>query len=206
VGRYAKEPTGGDFEKTPPGTHIGVCFRVIDLGTQHEEYQGEPRVANRVLVSWELPNELMQDGRPFAVSRFYTNSLHEKSALRKDLEAWRGKPFTKAELERFDLASILNKAAMISVVHTETGREKVNSVIAIPKGTPTPSVSNDLTAFFIDEWDDAVFATIPKGIQEIIKKSDEFKLRQRDGDAPFPSEEGETYTITARDVKTLKLS
>jgi hypothetical protein len=157
-----------------------VCFRVIDLGTQREEYQGEQKIANRVLVSWELPNELMADGRPFAVSRFYTNSLHEKAALRKDLEAWRGKPFTEAELERFDLASILNKAAMVSVVLSETGREKVHSVIAVPKGTPTPSVSNELLAFFIDEWDDALFAKVPKGIQEIIKRSEEYKLKSKE--------------------------
>ena len=175
MGRYAKEPQGGSFEKAPAGTHLGICFRVIDLGTQHKEWQGEERVVSQVLVSWELPAETMADGRPFSVSRFYTNSLHEKSTMRKDLEAWRGRPFTEKELAGFDLSSILDAPAMISVIHTESGREQVHSVIAVPKGMPIPKRHNPLQAFFIDEWDDAVFAQLPDGIQKIIKASDEYE-------------------------------
>lgn len=176
MGRFAKEPTGGgDFEKVPPGTHLGVCFRLIELGTQHDEYEGEVTTRLKLLVSWELPGELMADGRPFAVSRFYTNSLHERAALRKDLESWRGRAFTKTELEGFDLAQILGKPCLVAVTHTPSGREKVNAVLALPKGTPVPTLSNTPQAFFLDEWDDAVFETLPKGIKAIIQKSDEYK-------------------------------
>ena len=43
----------------------------------------------------------MPDGKPFLVRRRYTASLHEKSALRKDLESWRGRAFTNVELDGF---------------------------------------------------------------------------------------------------------
>lgn len=184
MGRFSKEPAKGDFEKAPAGTHVAVCFRIIDLGTQHEEYQGEEHVRSKVLISWELPGETMADGRPFAVSRFYTNSLHEKSALRKDLEAWRGRAFTEAELQGFDLAKVLGVPCLVAVTHTESGREKVTAVLALPKGTPAPKPSNPLQTFFLDEWDDAVWETIPKGIQAIIKASDEYKALKGPEDAP----------------------
>lgn len=191
MGRYAKEPASGDFEKAPPGTHVGLCFRVLELGTQHEEWQGEEKISLRVLISWELPGELMADGRPFAVSRFYTNSLHEKATLRKDLEAWRGRAFTEHELAGFDLAQILGKPCLVSVSHTEKGKERVNAVLALPKGTPVPTLTNEPLAFFLDEWDDAVFEKIPKGIRAIIERSDEYKLKmgQLAADTPPPDDD-----------------
>lgn len=187
MGRYAREPQGGtgDFEQTPEGTHLGICFRIIDLGTRRKDFDGEERVVNEVLISWELPDALMSDGRPFAISGFYTNSLHEKAKLRAHLASWRGKQFTQAELERFDLVNILNKAALVSVGRTPGGKEKVNAVLAVPKGTPTPSRTNELLAFFIDEWDDAVWEQIPKGIQNLIKESDEYRNR---GELPDPEQ------------------
>ena len=43
------------------------------------------------------------NGRRFQLRKDYKNSLHEKAGLRKDLEAWRGRRFTDAELAGFDL-------------------------------------------------------------------------------------------------------
>jgi hypothetical protein len=184
MGRYSKEPSGEDFEQPPPGTHLGMCFRIVDLGTQVGEFNGEERIANQVLISWELPEETMNDGRPFAVSRFYTNSLHEKAALRKDLEAWRGRAFTERELEGFDLLSILGKAALVSVVMNAKGKAKVNGVFALPKGTKAPKLVNPQQAFFIDEWDESVWKELPKGIQAIIQKSEEYRDRVDGGNPP----------------------
>ncbi len=175
MGRYASEPQGGDFEKTPEGTHLGICYRIIDLGTTHGEYEGKETIRNRVMISWELPNELMADGRPFSISGFYTNSLSEKAKLRAHLAAWRGRDFTKDELERFDLANILDKAALINVGRTEKGKEKVVSVVSLPKGMTIPKRYNELQTFFLDEWDDAVWAQIPDGIKRMITESDEYK-------------------------------
>jgi hypothetical protein len=44
-----------EFELTPAGTHIGRCYRVVDLGTQLVEFQGEHKKQHKIMISWELP-------------------------------------------------------------------------------------------------------------------------------------------------------
>lgn len=168
---------GGDFKDASTGTHPARCVRIIDLGTQHGTYEGQPKVRKQILVSWELPNELMEDGRPFMLSKFYTASLGERATLRKDLEAWRGKAFTSDELKGFDIKSILGKGCMLSVVEKEKGGVKVGSVMALPKGLELPPAHNPLLTFDIDTWQDDVFASLSNGIRGIIEQSDEAKAR-----------------------------
>ena len=178
MGRYASD-TGEMFEQAPTGNHVARCIALIDLGTQHGEYQGRPNTRNQVLIRWELSNELMTDSKPFSVSRFYTNSLSEKANLRKDLESWRGRAFTADELERFDLQTILGKPCMLNVVQNDKGRAVVSSIATIPKGMSAPDCINAPFAFWIDEWDDKVFESIPDGLKKIIAASDEYKARGR---------------------------
>lgn len=184
MGRFAKDNGGGDFPQAPTGTHLARCFRLVDLGTHHGEYQGMPNVRNQVLVSWELPTELMEDGKPFAVSQFYTNSLSEKAKMRHHLEAWGGKQFSEEELDSFDLMNILGKACMVTVVLSDKNKAVVSAVSGLPKGIQVPPQINPSSSFWIDEWDDKVFEGIPKGIQDIIKKSDEFKAMTGESKPP----------------------
>ena len=178
MGRFTSDTGGGDFKAAPEGTHLARCIQIIDIGTHHGEYQGQPTVRNQVIVRWELPMETVdtQDGaQPMLVSKFYTNSLGEKANLRKDLEAWRGRQFTPQELMQFDLMNILNAPCMVTVVHNEKGKAKVQSVTGIPKGMQCPGAVNKPTAFWLDEWDDNAFHALPKGFQELITQSDEYK-------------------------------
>jgi hypothetical protein len=179
LGRYAQDSGGGDFKEAPTGTHVARCVRLIDLGTHHGEYQGVPNVRNQVLVSWELPNEPMDDGKPFMVSHFYTNSLNEKATLRHHLEAWRGRQFTEVEAKKFDLMNVLGKPCMLTVVANDKGKSKVASVSALPKGMTAPDQVNASSSFWIDEWDQAAFDALPKGIKGLIEKSNEFKNRSK---------------------------
>ena len=178
MGRYSSDSGGGEFQQAPIGNHVARAIRLIDLGTQHGEYQGQPNVRNQVLVTWELCEEKMQDGKPFIVSHFYTNSLNEKATLRAHLEAWRGRAFTQEELRKFDLASILGAPAMVNVIHNDKGKARVSTVAKMPKGMQAAEPVNKPSAFWIDEWDQAVFDAMPKGIKAIIEQSDEFRARK----------------------------
>lgn len=182
MGRYSSDTGGGDFTPAPEGTHVARCIELIDIGTQHGEYLGEPTKRNQIIVRWELPNETIQiDGKPepMLVSKFYTNSLGEKANLRADLTSWRGRAFTKEELDRFDLMNILGKPCLLTVVHTDKGKAKVNSVSGLAKGMTCPPQSNQSKAFFLDDWNGDVngepFMSLPKGFRELILKSDEYK-------------------------------
>lgn len=176
MGRTAKDTGGGDFQDAPIGTHVAVCIRLIDLGTQHGEYQGQPNTRNQVLVTWELSNERMDDGKPFTVSAFLTNSLSEKATMRHWLENWRGRPFTPEELAGFDLQNILGATCMLNVIAKGEGKKgvKVGGVMALPKGMDKPKPENELTAFWLEEFHRGRFDELSKGIKEIIMKSDEY--------------------------------
>lgn len=173
MGRHAKD-SGGDFTPAPAGTHRAVCVGLVDIGTQRGEFQGQVTVRNQVIIRWELSDEPMEDGQPYIVSGFFTNSLNEKSRLRPLLEAWRGRAFTEEELGGFDLQSILGAPCLVTVIHKD-GRARVQSVSSLPKGMPKPQPKNPLKAFWIEEWSQAAFEALPAGFQKLIQQSDEYK-------------------------------
>lgn len=175
MSRFASDAGGGDFEQAPAGSHIARCVKLTDLGTQEGEYEGVKNVRNQILCAWELPNELMDDGKPFLVSKFYTNSLGVKATLHRHLVSWRGREFTPEELAKFDLQNVLGTPCMLSVVHSEKGKAKVDAVMKLPKGMECPPQVNPSEAFWLAEFDQAKFDAISKGIAAIIMKSPEYK-------------------------------
>ena len=78
-----------DFEKLAVGTYLGTCFRMVDLGTQDTEYNGEKSKKKLIRLDFEITESLepegnevnMEDGRPFGISRTYTASLFESANL-----------------------------------------------------------------------------------------------------------------------------
>jgi hypothetical protein len=70
------------------------------------------------------------------VTNRYTLSLNEKATLRKHLEAWRGKLFTPAELEGFDLENLLGANCQLQVIHnlSDQGRTFANIQAIVPLG------------------------------------------------------------------------
>jgi len=87
---------------------------------------------------WQL--EEMEPGseppRRFTVVSQYTVSLHEKARLRKDLETWRGRKFTKDELDQFDLEKLLGANCQLQIVHqvADDGRTFGNVQAIVPLG------------------------------------------------------------------------
>ena len=193
MGRYAREPeSGSGFPDVEPGNYVGRCYRVIELGTTHEEYQGEVKTRNRLMISFELPDELMNDGRPFSVTWWVTNSLHKKANLRIGLETWRKKAFSEEELAGFDLATIAGVPGMVTVTQNARGRSMVAGVGPLPKGMKCGDAVNETSVFFLDEFDQATFDALPDGIKEMIKKSDEYHALMRPKREPVAPAPGKT--------------
>lgn len=166
---------GGDYKQLPAGTHLARCVRIIDLGTQTSTYKGETKTRRQLMFTWEIPGELMDDGRPFTASKFYTASLSEKANLRKDLESWRGKAFAESDLVGFDLTKILNAVCMLSIVEGDNGKTKVNGVMAAPKGTSLPLATNEVYSFDLDVWDQDTFNKLSDGVKRMVMESAEYK-------------------------------
>ena len=169
-----------EFAQAAVGNHVARCVGMIDIGTQTSEYQGKTNHARKIVVRFELPNELMADGeyagKPFIVSKFYTASLGEKANLRKDLESWRGRPFTTQELAGFDSKNILDKPCMVNVVHNEKGKAKIASIAPVPKGLEVPPRSNPILYFSLesDEFDRGIYETLADFYKGEIQKSPEW--------------------------------
>jgi hypothetical protein len=178
---------GKEYEQPPEGTTLGRCIRIIDIGTQHGEWQGKPTSRRQCIIVWELPNDLMADGDfagyPFTVSEFYTQSIGPKASLGKMLVSWRGKEFTKEELDAFNPRAILDKPCTLSLYRNDKGRTKIGSVSPVMRGTQVPSRVNELVYFMLDEFDAAVYDGLSSGIKDLIAKSDEWKERV-DASAP----------------------
>lgn len=181
MGLIAKNK-GGEFTPCPAGTHIARCVSIIDLGMQHSEYQGKPTSREQVIIGWEIPEERVSgdDGdKPAFVSEFYTNSLNEKAKLRHHLESWRGRAFTEAELDGFDLHNILDKPCQVTVVHEKKQdggiKTKVTSVTPLHKSMTCPARENDLVCFDIDNPDMRLFDSFSDGMKKMIERSDNWK-------------------------------
>ena len=168
-----------EFEQCPPGSFAARCYQIIDLGHQTFEWKGEAKVAPKVRITWEL-NEMMSDGRPFSISREYTASIGDKANLRKDLEAWRGRPFTAEELRNFSLENVLGAPCLLGVVHkpSKDGSKtyaNVGSIMALPKGMVCPDLVNPAVKFDIGEFDQNIFNSLSSYVQKKILMSKELE-------------------------------
>lgn len=173
--------TGGkEFEQAPAGNHVGRCVGMIDIGTQQGEYLGKTTHARKIVLRFELPNELISEGefagKPFIVSKFYTASIGEKANLRKDLEAWRGRAFTPEELMGFESRNLLDKPCMVNVTHTEKGKAKISGITPIPKGMTVPGRVHDLLYFSLEpnEFKREVFDSLNDYWKGEVQKSPEW--------------------------------
>lgn len=178
---YLPAPTESNFAPVPAGTHLGICYRVIDMGTQSSTFNGETKQAHKVLVTWEIPEEKMEDGRPSSISQSYTWSMHEKATLRKSLEAWRGVAFTERDFGPygFDIKNILGKACTLSVVHKvkdNTTFANVASIGKVMKGVQIPELTNPPVYIWLNStrWDAAAFSQLSSNLQGKIMASPEY--------------------------------
>lgn len=90
--------SGKSFTPIPPGMHLARCYRIIDLGTQKTEWQGQIKSLPKILVQFEVHGEddngnplKTSEGEPMSISKRYTLSIGDKSTLRADLASWRGR-------------------------------------------------------------------------------------------------------------------
>jgi hypothetical protein len=165
---YAKEPDSSAGYKLPPeGTHLAICDMVVDLGMQESPFGTK----HQCYIRWELPDERIGE-EPMTIGKFYTLSLHEMAVLRHDLEGWRGRAFTPAELKQFDIFKLLGVGCQITVVYSlkangQTGA-KVSSVVGWPKGMARKAAEIGILRYSEDEPDQ--LADLPAFLKAIIDK------------------------------------
>lgn len=177
---------GGHFELAPAGTFIGRCHRFIDLGSHEQTYQGESKGLKRlVMIGFELPTELMQEGdwagKPFTIHKRYTWSTHEKAAMRKDLESWRGRKFNDSDFGPggFDVRNLLGVPATLSIAHSEGERTYANITGIGPamKGVTVPPAVNAPVYFSLesDRFNGNIFDGFSDKLKDFIRDTPEYR-------------------------------
>jgi len=192
------EDKGNSFESTPTGMHLARCYRIIDLGTQKSEYMGQVKYLHKIMLGWEIHGTddqnnpiKMKDGRPFAMFKNYTLAWSDKANLRLDLQAWRGKPFTAEELQKFDLEAILGHWCMLNVVEKPGTDGKIyvniNGVTPVPsmiKNAGLPTAVNKNEMFSLATPDMTMFQGFSDNLKKKIMSSPEWEKLQK---APAPT-------------------
>lgn len=171
----AKATEGQGFEPIAEGVHMAVCSQLIDLGMQVNKFK-EDSVQDKAMIVWEVDESYTKDDVEHnrTISKEYTMSLHDKATLKKDLQAWRGKPFTEDELKGFSIINVLNKGCQLQIMH-ETKNEKtyanIVSIMGMPKGVSAIPVTDPLVFNMEDKATWNTWANIPKWIQSKIQES-----------------------------------
>jgi hypothetical protein len=179
---------GGSFEIPPAKSLPAVVIGLIDCGTHADDYDGKAKKARKVFVVWELTTAKMSGTKGnFVVGRMFTLSFHEKAALRKVLEKWRGR--TYAEGEDIDLAAIMGKACLCSIVHDQKGDRtyyKVDSISQVPDGMTVAKATREKFSWEMGAGDPPDYEWLPyhygESIADFIKQSDEWKAHERGED------------------------
>lgn len=167
-----------EFTPAPQGVHPARCFQVLDLGTQKRVWNGEEKARHELRLGFELlGKEVRDDEKPFTLTTTFTLSLAENSALRPFLESWRGKPFTAEELDGFDISKLIGAYGTINVLHKKDGDKtyaNIASIMPLPKAQQ-PAAVNPNVVFAFDPFDQDVFDSLSKKLQETIQEAWEWK-------------------------------
>lgn len=179
----AKASSGNRQPAIEAGSYAAKCYAVVDMGEHYSAMYG--KYSRKVLIMWELPYETaVFDGeeKPRAISEIYTNSISEKSNLRKTLENWRGRAFTAEELEGFDLRNVLGTGCMLSIIHMQKKNEpgeyaKIGSVSKLPKNMPVPQDTYNPQIYLdLDEPGDLEkMKDLPEWVRKRIEESETYK-------------------------------
>lgn len=176
----------GEFELVPAGVYLARCFKMIDLGTQKTEFKGVAKDVRKILLYWELLRDddgeaiFMADGeRVFTINKEYTWSMDPKANLRKDLDSWRGTPFTDAEADGFEITKLLGVFCKLQVIHKKSkdGQKTYANVGSLMTSKITDGGgANDLTSFSITEPNMVVFENLPDWLKDKIRAAAEWKV------------------------------
>lgn len=119
----------------PEGLYQAVCVDVVDLGMQKNPFGGADQP--KIQIFWQIDQVNPENQKRFLVTKMYTASLNEKATLRKDLETWRGRKFTREEEEAgFDVEVLIGVNCQVQVVQKakDDGRVYANVMAIVPLG------------------------------------------------------------------------
>ncbi len=126
---------GKNFIPSPEGLWQAVCADVEDLGRQQTPFGDKDKVRLTFQITERTP-----EGKRYPVRKPLTNTLHEKSTMRRFVEVLERRTFSTKELQDYDLETLLGKNCHLQVVHVQ-GRDgqtyaNIQTIVPLNNGTP----------------------------------------------------------------------
>lgn len=198
--KFPTSPNGqasGSFELPEAGAHRARLIRITDIGQHESEYQGQKNIRSQVVFEFELSDEMGSNGKPLTVSKWYTKSMFSKANLRRDLETWRGKAFSEAEVANFDPAALLGKTCLLTIQVNErtdrsgTSRQRadITAIATVPKQMlkePVPEMVNTSYIYDMDDHDPEIFEMISPGLRRKIESALDYAEKVLNKNRPRP--------------------
>ena len=158
----------GDYSNAPEGLFPAVCIDVIDLGLKETPWGPKEKIA----IKWSLDEKDEETGKNHTAYQQYTLSLGDKANLRKILEAWRGKKFSKEELEGFDVETVIGANCQVQIQHNlaDEGKVYANVVAVVP--APRGAVKMAVPADYVRECDKEHRAELESNPNGLINDED----------------------------------
>lgn len=126
------------FKPHPEGQFVGMCVDTINLGEKVQDFPGSPKyLAPTCAIVFRTGERNEDTGEYIDIAREFTVSMGEKANLRKFLEQWRGRPYTKEQIEAgVSVDKLTGNPALLTVAHKTSGKGRVYANITACVGIP----------------------------------------------------------------------
>lgn len=174
-----------EFDPIEAGSYPARIWQMIEIGNI-AGFQGQ--IQNKVRIGFELPTELKvfseeKGEQPRVISQEYTLSFHEKSKLRKVIDACDPNALKVGEdgfLEEFDIERLIGKECLITIAHKPKNDGSgvfayVDGITRLPKGMKCPEAINEPVLLSYDKWNQEVYDKQPDFIKDKIRGSQEYQ-------------------------------
>jgi hypothetical protein len=173
--RYKHTPR--KFHLTSARRHLGVCTGTYHVGVlppTNPKYDARDTIIYRFEVTDEPRTWTDATGKqhtaPATIDRTYTYSFNKGTDQRRDLEMWRGAPFTDEELADLEVTAFLGKPVQLDVIHNKVNDRTFANIAAImpaPNGA-APKPLGKLEEFDVDHWNDAAYAALSADLKKKV--------------------------------------
>lgn len=140
------QPKVQQYQIPPAGLFVATCCDLAERGQHLNKFNG--KLESKISLHFVL-DEVDEDGKPFIVQRWFTDTWSEKGNLRQFIESWFGRKLTTDEAAAFTEGNILGKGIQIQIVHKKKAdgniRAEVTTCLPLAKGQAPPVIPDTYT-------------------------------------------------------------
>jgi hypothetical protein len=172
---------GGEaFTPCPAGNHAARVCEVVFIGTVTDTFKGVTKETPQIRISFEIPSELRDDGKPYVVSTWPMTASTNKKAK---FYTWCLGITGEKPGKDFESDTLLGQMCLVNVIH-KADKNDANVLYAditgaspLPKGMEVPAAINAPLNFDVNTSSKEDFDNLPEFLRKKIELTPEWKAR-----------------------------